>query len=231
MHVLWWVKQLDGPTKVGFKLWDIFFSELDYYDSCITFCQCQIWLYVVTHSARRVLQEYFYWQYIFWHQFEAARAWSWLSVEPDEEGLVVGLELDLKQGRVHPQGENVLPSKYHCINIVGQGDGASTWVARGNPSSSSSRRELTCRFILTLIVNIFFFTLTINCHHFTTGLKDKNLPGLSLLHWRPPQPAANAESFPRGAFKYHLHYLHLHLHLMILLSIICIICIRIWWYF
>ena len=38
-----------------------------------------------------------------------------VDVEPDEEGLVVRLELDLKQGRVHPQGENVLPPKYHCI--------------------------------------------------------------------------------------------------------------------
>ena len=31
-----------------------------------------------------------------------------LDVEPDEERLVVGLELDLEQGGVHPQGENVL---------------------------------------------------------------------------------------------------------------------------
>ena len=30
------------------------------------------------------------------------------NVKPDEEWLVVGLELDLEQGGVHPQGENVL---------------------------------------------------------------------------------------------------------------------------
>ena len=79
------------------------------------------------------------------------------NVEPDEEWLVVRLELDLEQGGVHPQGENVLRWNYWLVithNVIPRKstkirfNTTITCVARGKPSSSSSRSELTWRWII-----------------------------------------------------------------------------------
>ena len=110
---------------------------------------------------------------------------SRFNVEPDEERLVVGLELDLEQGGVHPQGENVLRWNYWLVithNVIPRKSmkirftSTITCVARGKPSSSSSRRELTWRWIIIKL------SLSLSLTYSAAPSSSQSLPSWSHCH-------------------------------------------------